>query len=297
MRAIAVVAALLLLLAGLLPATADAGERVTVTVKLGSAGAGTKVEILDPQGNSLGSGVADAKGEFKAEVELPDGVDRVVVATNGAAADSRGAFTVGGPGSDYSISVYQGKASDGPAILARIRQAVAKCDKAEYDRSVAELDRRIAELEQDVDQKQAAADKFARDNNLRITNLKGARKDLDRAAKAQQKIQDPALRNTAMLQALDLYVKLLEDLELAKQEWEAARKAREAVPPFPKDCKKKDEVGMAPGKCPDGSGGLLAGAINDIFGTDLDPACADPSQRRDTDRPKKDRERDREHRD
>src|SRR5919108_1989930 len=63
MRVIAVVAALLLLLAGLPPGTAAAGDKTTVTVKTDPATAGTKVEILDPQGNRLAGGTTDANGE------------------------------------------------------------------------------------------------------------------------------------------------------------------------------------------------------------------------------------------
>jgi hypothetical protein len=296
MRAFTVVAALLLLLAGVLPAIADTGRKIGIIVNVHPPVAGTKVEILDPQGNTLAEGVTNAEGRFEIDVELPEGVDGVFVSSGSwARSDDLGVGTVRARHNVYNV--HPGEKSDSAAMLVRIKRAVVKCDKAEYDHWVAELDRRIAELEQLVDQRQAAADEFARANNLRITDLKGARKDLDRAGKAQSQIKDASLRNPAMLETLQAYVGLLQEIEWAKQDLDAARKARQGVPPFPKDCKKKDEVGMAPGKCQDGSGGLLAGTINDIFGTDLAAACADRSQQRDTDRPRKDKDRHHEHRD
>ena len=108
--------------------------------------------------------------------------------------------------------------------------------------------------------------------------------------------ESPALRNDDILETLDEYIELLDHVGYDKRDLEEARRAREAMPAFPPDCK-KDKVGYLPGgkSCPDGSGGLLAGALNDIFDSDLDPACADVSRRRDTDHPRKDRG-DREHR-
>ncbi len=146
-----------------------------------------------------------------------------------------------------------------------------------------------------MDRDRQAADVHARANNLRITDRAGAQKDLKRATTAQEGL-DPQLRNGDILDPLRRYIVFLTDVESDKAVLDEARRAREAVPPFPDDCKKDKKVGLLPGhtSCPDGSGGLLAGALNDIFDADLDPACADETRRRDTDRPKKDkREHDR----
>ncbi len=296
-------AALAAILLCLLPAAADA-RSVTLTVWIQTTDyetgkskpevpAGTKVEVTDMQGNKLGSGTTDAEGRAIITFELPDDKYAVLVDADAKGADGRGTFesTVIGSGNPAAgvthLDVGKGSLSE-PNLLELVNGAVAKCDKAAYDRWIGELDRRVAHLE-----KMADPDAFARDNNLRVTDLKGAQKDLRRAEEAQAKL-DPALRNNDARRALEVYVYLLENQELAKGLLKVARKARESVPPFPEDCK-KDKVGLLPGHkaCPDGSGGLLAGALNDFFDSDLDPVCDKGPQHRDTDRPKK--ERDREH--
>lgn len=303
MRVLFVFVVVLLAVAGLLPETAH-GRSVTVLVQVTTGDpdykpvSGAEVEIVDRDGNPLGTGVTDAKGVFKIQIELPEGVEDAVIGVDRGAGGGNGYTSVDLQAHGVDVLIYtRTNPNDGSALPVLIRRAIAKCDKAEYDRWVAELDRLIAQLEQDLAAQQVAADNFARANNLRVTDLKGARKDFDRAAKAQAKIEDASLRNPAMLGALDAYIELLEDLEQTRSDLEAARKARQEVPPFPKDCKKTDEVGLVPGNCPDGAGGgLLAGAINDVFGTDLGAACPDGSRRRDTDRPRrggKDRHHDR----
>jgi len=296
-RFIAGLAALLLCL---LPAAAHARSQplnVHVGSNDGSAPAvGVKVEIRDMQGNILGSGVTNSYGNAGITVELPDGVDKVLIDTDAGKGQGRGAFTV----LDLShaspvgmgITMYTGSHEAAGADLVELaRGAIGRCDKAAYDRWVDQLNRRVADLEKELDRAQQGADAYARANNLRVTDLAGARKDGQRATKAQDKL-DPALRNNAVLEALGEYIELLEDVDSAKRDLDEARRARDVMPPFPADCK-KDKVGYLPGgkNCPDGSGGLLAGALNDIFDSDLDPACEDGRPHRDTDHPKKERER------
>lgn len=308
MRLFALLVAGLLAAASLLPAAAYARSQ-TVTITLSGPGSkpvtGAKIEIVDPQGNLLGSGITDDRGHAVIKFELPDGVDDVVIGTDAQGASGRRAYRSSyirnAHPEQFGLIIFTtDSARDAPAVLALVKRAIAKCDKAEYDRWVAELDRRIAELEKEFDTAQAEADSFARENNLRVTDLKGARKDLARAQKAQSQIKDASLRNPAMLNALERYGDGLEAIEDLKKALDAARQARAAVPPFPEDCKKeKDKFGMAPGpgQCPDGSGGMLAGALNEVFDSDLAAACADRSRQRDIERPKKDRERDHRQRD
>jgi hypothetical protein len=254
---------------------------------------GAKVDILDMQGNKLGSGTVGANGNVAITFERPDGLDKVLIDTDAKDAEGHGTFAVvdityAAP--SMGIGMTSGVIGTSTAELVELaKQAVARCDKAAYDRWVAESNRQVADLEKSVDDAQQAAASQARENNLRITDLPGARKDLKRAGDAQAKL-DPALRNPATLDALETYVEFLENVESLKRDLDKARRARESMPPFPGECK-KDKVGLLPGQgtCPDGSGGLLAGALNDIFDSDLDPACDDPSRRRDTDRAKKDR--------
>lgn len=306
-RLIAALAAVLLCL---LPAAAHA-RSVTLSVGIlddsGTPTAGAKVEILDMQGNKLGSGTVGADGNVRITIERPDGVDpdggdKVLIETDAKNAQGRGTFAVvdlTDSGPLVGIVVPPGSSfGTGADFVDLIKGAVARCDKAAYDRWVGELNRKIAGLEKDLDDAQQAADSFARNNELRVTDLKGAQKDLKRAEEAQAKL-DPSLRNDAVLNSLGRYINLLRQVDAIKRSLNDARRARESVPPFPEDCKKDKKVGLVPGvkTCPDGSGGLLAGVLNEAFDSDIDPACEDESNRRDTDRPKKDRERRERHRD
>jgi hypothetical protein len=252
---------------------------------------GVKVDVRDLNGNLLGSGVTNGNGNAGITVDVPDGVDKVLVEVPGD--KGHGAFQVLDVSkvspSGFGFAMYtSSRDSSGADLLELAKRAIARCDKAAYDRWVAALDRRIADLEKNVDKDQQNADAYARANNLRVTDLAGARKDKQRAAKAQEKLS-PALRNDDMLETLADYIELLEIVDYDKSNLEEARRAHEAMPPFPPDCK-KDKVGYLPGgkTCPDGSGGMLAGALNDIFDSDLDPVCDKGPRHRDTDHPRKD---------
>lgn len=287
-----ILAVLLAVIVCLLPAAADARTQ-TLNVHFYDSATGTKVEIKDMQGNTLGSGTVGADGNASITFEVPDGVDKVLIDTDAGSAQGRSAFLVldlrnAGQGMEVFMSTYSNSAT-GAELADLAKSAIAKCDKAAYDRWVDELNRWIANVEVALVLAQQDADADARRNNLRITDLAGARKDLQRTAKAQEKL-DPAIRNPAVLAALVRYIDLLERVEQVKRDLDEARRARDAMPPFPEDCK-KDKFGLLPGgkTCPDGSGGLLAGVLNEVFDADLDPSCDDGSQRRDTERKKKDR--------
>jgi len=285
----------------LLPAAAHARSQ-PLNVHLGNNDGsapvvGVKVDILDLNGNLLGSGVTNSNGNAGITVELPDGVDKVLVDIPGE--KGHGAFHVldvsNVSPSGFGFEMYTSSRESTAADLVELAKgAIARCDKAAYDRWVAALNRRIADLEKKIDKEQQSADAYARANNLRATDLAGARKDKQRAAKAQENLS-PALRNDDILETLDDYIELLEQADYDKRDLEEARRASEAMPAFPPDCK-KDKVGYLPGDktCPDGSGGMLAGALNDIFDSDLDPVCDKAPRHRDTDHPRKDRG-DREH--
>lgn len=284
------------LLLCLLPAAAHArSQPLNVSLYNGDGKApvvGVKVDIRDLNGNLLGSGVTNDRGNAGITIELPDGVDKVLVEIPGE--NGHGAFYVldvshaypAGMGFVMSTSTHD---ATGAELVELAKGAIARCDKAAYDRWVAALNRRVADLEKDVDKHQQSADAYARENNLRATDLAGARKDKQRAAKAQEKLS-PALRNDDVLETLDEYIERLEQVDYDKHDLEEARRAHEAMPAFPPDCK-KDKVGYLPGDktCPDGSGGMLAGALNDIFDSDLDPVCDKASRHRDTDHPRKER--------
>lgn len=295
---LAVLAAIMLCM---LPAGVEARSQTLNVRFIGDSGnppAGAKVDILDMQGNKLGSGTVGADGNVKITFDLPDGVDKVLVDVDAKDAQGRGTSAVIDlTGAAPIATVFRLPGITNADLAVLIRAAIARCDKAAYDRWVGESNRKIAGLEKDLDDAQQAADSFARNSNLRVTDLKGAQKDLRRAEEAQAKL-DSSLRNDAILNALEDYINLLQRVDAIKRSLDEARKARESVPPFPEDCKKDKKVGLLPGAktCPDGSGGLLAGVLNDAFDADLDPACDDASNRRDTARPKRKTHEHEEHR-
>lgn len=287
------------LLLGLAPSAALARSQPLgidlVDFQTHTPASGAKVEIFDMNGNKLAEGTTNANGHVAITVEVADDTKKVLITADTRDAEGRTAFWVldiehAAPGGMGAMMGVDTKSATGAEMVQLAQVAIARCDKAAYDRWVDELNRRVTRLEQARDRQQQTADQVARDNNLRVTDLAGAQKDLQRAEKAQAKL-DPSLRNPRTLDDLSDYIEMLQGVEQIKGDIEEARRARESMPPFPEDCKKDKKVGLVPGQtaCPDGSGGLLAGALNDVFDTDVDPACADQSRRRDTDRPKKDK--------
>ncbi len=249
---------------------------------------GAKVELLDPDGNLLGSGTTGPDGLARIEFELPDDVERIIVvsdAKNAAGAGTAYDLLTDGLGNPFGFRTYAGNGTL-RGLVAAAKRAIAKCDKAEYDRRVSELRKKIAELEA----LQQTADAYAQSNNLRNTDNAGARKDLQRATKAQAQL-DPSLRNPEVLDAIREYIALLDKVEGAKPALEAARQALDSIPPFPEDCK-KDKFGMAPapGGCEDEK---LFGGLGSLLG--LPVACdREPNRRKDTDRKSGGKERDHE---
>src|SRR5262245_46528452 len=56
--------------------------------------AGVKIDIQDMQGHSLGSGVTGPNGNASITIELPDGVDKVLISTDAGSAGGRPGFWV-----------------------------------------------------------------------------------------------------------------------------------------------------------------------------------------------------------
>jgi hypothetical protein len=135
-----------------------------------------------------------------------------------------------------------------------------------------EADERLA------DAAQQAADDFARDNDLQVKDLRGVTKDIERLNKLPKDLQDKTL-----LDKLHRYQAKLEGVQEIRRQIEVQK---ERLAKFKSDRK----ISALPSACPEGqSGGLLAGSINSLFGTDLAGVCDDQqSQRRDTDREKRD---------
>ncbi len=91
-------AVLMAILLCLVPATAHARSQTLTVGILDSAtnqpAVGAKVDIVDMQGNSLGSGVVGPAGNVTITFELPDGVDKLLISADARSAQGRAAFWV-----------------------------------------------------------------------------------------------------------------------------------------------------------------------------------------------------------
>jgi len=169
----------------------------------------------------------------------------------------------------------------GPDLFSDYREKAAKAaqdgDSAGYEQNVKYAQNSIKSFEKKFDDAQQAADDFARDNGLQVKDLRGVTKDIDRVSKLPEDLQDKE-----RLEKLNRYREKLEGIQRYRSELERNKKELAELKPPEK------KFGLAPSACPEGqSGGLLAGGINSLFGTDLAGVCDDKQpQRRDTDRQK-----------
>lgn len=141
-----------------------------------------------------------------------------------------------------------------------------------YKYSAADIQNGLAQDERLANEAQAATEAFARDNGLRVTNLAGAEKDLNKlkklGASADQEVKGNLERYIEKLKAADT---MRQDLDASKQRFAELEQRRFSM-------------GL-PSTCPQGQGGgLLAGSLNALFGTDLAGACEDGSLQGDRDR-------------
>lgn len=149
-------------------------------------------------------------------------------------------------------------------------------DSSGYEQSVKDAQNSIKFEEKVADAAQQAADDFARDSGLQIKDLRGVTKDIERASKLPENLQDKE-----QLEKLYDYRAKLQEVQNLRSNIEKEKKQLADLRPPEK------KVGVVPSACPEGqSGGLLAGGINSVFGTDLAGVCDDKQpHRRDTDRP------------
>jgi hypothetical protein len=296
MRAVLVGLAIAIGILGFSASTAQAFS-VTVTVRGPDGkpvkGADVSVGVFDGTGVTRGQtgddgtvtiDLGNSAGSDVYRVRVSGGGDLEGSTTVHLGGDRKAPVTVG----TKSLSELPPSARIDPAsveeLAKRAREAAEKCDKSGYDSNVNQIRQKIAEEERQLSETQQAADDFARDNGVRITDLQGARADRARAEKAQKKLPEN-LRNPDALKKLDRYITLLQAIESLRAIVEADRAALKGIPPFPDTCP-DDKHGMAPsGDCPEGK---FAGGLGGLLG--LPVACDDPSQRRETER---EREKDR----
>jgi len=157
-----------------------------------------------------------------------------------------------------------------------VQDAVDKCDADGYDRHPANLDTGVADQQARVDDASKKAEAFATENNIPYGDLGSAEKALKASAKLAG-TEAATKEAAARYRNLDTYVRMLRSLEDQKKVLDGYKKQRDAVPKRPA-CK---SGAMVPNGCPTG-GGLLAGGLNQLLGTDLPPGCPPPERRNDT---------------
>jgi hypothetical protein len=158
--------------------------------------------------------------------------------------------------------------------------AAEKGDKAGYDSNVKQAQDGIAAAERLADNAQKAADDFARDNGLQIQDLRTVDKTIKTLEKVPEEAQQDKKAQKDLLDNLWRYRAKLAGIQDLRDDIGKARTQLAELKP---------KYGLLPSACPEGqSGGLLAGGINSLFGTDLAGICDDKQpQQRDTDRAKK----------
>jgi len=141
---------------------------------------------------------------------------------------------------------------------------------------LANLDTGVADQQARVDDARKKAEAFATEHDIPYPDLASAEK----AFKASGKLagtEAATKEASARYRNLDTYVKMLRSLEDQKKVLDGYKKQRDALPKRPA-CK---SGAMAPNGCPTG-GGLLAGGLNQLLGTDLQSGCPPPERRNDT---------------
>jgi hypothetical protein len=277
---------------GLSATAQDDGKGVTIKVTvLGTDGkpVRTYVEVnrwpLDPDVKAYDrigseSGYTEKDGTFSTATDdrdrpLPPETYRITALTSNGLADT---------------IVYIPSDSKSPVVLTlgprftfvddvdNAAKAAKAGDSAGYEQSLKAAQNWIPREEKLADEAQQSADDFARANDLPIKDLNGVTKDIERAGKLPEDLQDKAL-----LAKLKRYQSMLKGIKNLRYTIEYRKKELAELKPPEK------KFGLAPSACPEGqSGGLLAGGINSLFGTDLAGICDDKQpQHRDTDREKK----------
>jgi hypothetical protein len=277
------VAGLLLMLAGA-PAPAEQPATITVTVR-GADGKplqGVEVRILrwPNSQNPVARGTTDKDGNFTTTdsegTPLPPDTYQIGVRLPGTDSAQRIVYVGAGGKVEAQVGPEQsgGISYDIDEALRDAAAAKEKGDTAAYQRETDYVRRNIAQEERLMDEAQAAADAFARDHGLRVTDLAGAEKDLKALEKLGENADQEVKRN------LERYIEKLRSVDFWRRVADDYRKQLAEL--------EERKFGLLPSACPEGeSGGLLAGSLNALFGTDLAGVCGDQAgtgMRRDTER-------------
>ncbi len=272
------------------PSAALADEQA-VTIKvtvLGADGkAATSARVLvrvwpDPQGLSMDANGGETKEDGSFTATTGQESQRLFAGTYRISAfdgesDSDTIVYIGPDDKSPVVLTLQPKAGSAFIEADLAAKAAQNGDNAGYEQHAAKARNDVARDEKLADAAQQAADDFARANGLQIKDLRGVAKDFERADKL------PAdLRDEELIFKLFEYKSQLEAIQGLQTRISIEKKYLADLKPPEK------KFGLAPSACPEGqSGGLLAGGINSLFGTDLAGVCDDKQpQHRDTDRQK-----------
>jgi hypothetical protein len=152
---------------------------------------------------------------------------------------------------------------------------------AGYQQNAKRAEERIAAAERLAETAQKAADDFARDNGLQVQDLRALEKTIKTAENLPADMQQDAQQHKELIDKLQRYRGKLLGIQDLRRDIENGKTQLAELKP---------KYGLLPSACPEGeSGGLLAGGINSLFGTDLAGVCDEKLQQR------RDTERDREH--
>jgi hypothetical protein len=248
---------------GLTPA--DPGETITISVYVEKWPGGAEGKALaQSDDGSLTVTVTDSK-----TTPLPPDTYKVTLRTN----DRRFATQIVHVGAgdkvevllDASKSMTYGYAAG--QSFENAAQAKKDGRPDAYEKSAADIRDGIAQDERLVNEAQAASDAFAGDNGLRVTNLAGAEKDLNKLKKLGENA-DPVVKGN-----LERYIEKLKAVDRMRQDLNTNKQRFAEL--------EQRSFGMVlPGACPQGQGGgLLAGSLNSLFGTDLAGVCDDDGDR------------------
>ena len=155
--------------------------------------------------------------------------------------------------------------------------AAERGNSAGYEQNVKEAQERIAAAERLADNAQKAADDYARDNGLQIQDLRTVEKTIKTVEKLPEDAQQDKAQQKELIDKLWHYRAKLKGVQDLRDDINKAKTQLAELKP---------KYGLVPSACPPGeSGGLLAGGINSVFGTDIAGLCDEEQQRRrDTDR-------------
>jgi hypothetical protein len=241
----------------------------------------------DKNGLFIGSGKTGDDGSFTLTTDpyggqpLPADTYVITVGTSAASAET---VVYADPDDKAGAVLTLDPARSSYGFLEDVEDAADAAEKGDttgYQENVKQAQERIAAAERLADNAQKAADDYARDNGLLVQDLRTVDKTIKTVEKLPEEAQQGKKEQKELLDKLWHYRAKLDGIDHLRRDINKAKTQLAELKP---------KYGLVPSACPEGqSGGLLAGGINSLFGTDLAGVCDDKQpQHRDTDRERDD---------